>query len=192
MNADADFDAYLAGITVEGAPCPPGASAEPDGEDGAGEDFEPQAAGGGVGTLLSIEGAAREIGCSRETLRRGLRELGLETAKGTLFPLRQIFRALHSDGKAERTRLDRERADALALERRKNERELLPRGEVVDFVTSILLPVRQQVLELPSQMAGRVNTADPEHARRVLSDWGDEFLAQLRACVETAMQGKTQ
>jgi hypothetical protein len=147
---------------------------------------DPDTPAGDVGALLTIEGAAREIGCSRETLRRGLRELGLETNRGTLFNLRQIFRALSSDAKAERARVDRERADKLARERMVDERELFPRDDVLAFVNAVFLPVRQSILEMPPALCQRVNSADPEHAYSVLMEWADEFLAAQRSTVETA------
>src|SRR5690606_25257048 len=94
----------------------------------------------------SIHQAANELGVSRETIKRGLIQAGIEVSSeksGNEFTTRQIFAAVAGgDLKAERIRETRARADLLELKRKERERELVPMSEALAEISRVLVPLR--------------------------------------------------
>lgn len=117
----------------------------------------------------SINKAATEFGVSRETVTRGLRANNTTVKAGEEFTTKQIFAALAGDFKYERTRRERAEADKTERENRVANGELLDRAAIEKKVwTDMLAPIRQEMLNLPGQVATLCNPADPETARKVL------------------------
>jgi phage terminase Nu1 subunit (DNA packaging protein) len=131
-------------------------------------------------TRLTVEAAAREIGVSRETLRRNLRELGEDTKRGKQFTLRTIYRALTGDLKGHRVRLAKVDADLAELEFSERAGNLVSMEEVQQLFSESLQPVRQRLLALPAECATRANPTDPQFARQALQEWVDQSLPMIR------------
>ena len=124
----------------------------------------------------SVHKAATEFGVSRETIVRGLKQLGIEVNRNSTFTTKQIFTSIAGDLKFERTRRERAEADKAEVEAAAAKRTRIPREDVVTFIRESFAPLRELVVAMPAQMAGLVNPADPHHAREHLERWRDEFL----------------
>ena len=125
---------------------------------------------------LNLEAAGRELGVSKETLRRGLIQLGLATTKGKRYDLRTIYRAMTGDGKAERTRLVRAQADREELELATMRRTLAPLSEGLADVTAAFAPTKQALLAMSQEIASRCNPSDPDLARAAIHERVAEIL----------------
>ena len=127
-------------------------------------------------TLLK---ASEEFGVSRETIRRGLRDIGIDVKKGATYETRQIVEALYGDDKKERTRESRARADLLEREKAELDKVLVRLDAVQQMILEAFLPVRQRLLSLPTEMDSRCNPSDPMLARKSLQQWVDTALAAI-------------
>lgn len=136
---------------------------------------------------------ADELGVSHETLRRGLRGLGVEVGHGRRYTIKQAFSALQSDLKAERTRETRARADLLELERREKEASLVPMSTARAVLVDVLTPLRTEMISCPATLAARCNPGDPEIARVTLEAWARETLQTFAdAVARTTPQDRSE
>ena len=120
----------------------------------------------------TLQKSSAEFGAARETIKAGLVRNGVEVRKGRnhAFTTKQILAAIFGDLKAERTREARARADLLELKRREREAELVPLDEAKAAVSRVLVPLRTELLALPSSIAARCNPGDPELARKAIHE----------------------
>jgi hypothetical protein len=128
---------------------------------------------------LTLEAAAREFAASKETLRRGLKGLDLETGRGKTYDLATIYRALAGDVKSERARLLRTQANLLEMDLATRRADTLSMIEARAAIARLFQPMREQLLELPNAWCTRVNPSDPALAREALGQWVDQCLAAV-------------
>jgi len=129
---------------------------------------------------LNIETAAREFGVSRETLRRGLKALGIELGRGKTYDLRTLHRATAGDAAKHRAELLRWQAHREKQAARREDGETVSMAEARAMVAKLFQPMREQLLELPNAWCARVNPSDPALAREALGQWVDQCLAAAR------------
>lgn len=129
---------------------------------------------------FSIERAAREMNVSRETLRRGLMEIGEKTEKGQQFTLRKIYLALSGDAKSARARVWKADAELKELEVKVRNRELVLLTEVEKRIAEFALPIRQRFTSLAGEASAKCNPSDPEFARVALESWSADALRIVR------------
>lgn len=53
-------------------------------------------------------------------------------------------------------------------------------SDMTEWLTARLMPVRQRIISLPSDVCATVNPSDPELARVALQEWSDETLKFAR------------
>lgn len=123
--------------------------------------------------------ASEEFGVTRETIRRGLRALGVDSADGT-FTTRQVHTAIAGDLDAERIRDTRASANLKEMDEAERRGELVAMSDVERLYTDCLLPIRQRFLALPAECAVLANPTDPTHAREQLQAWVDKSLPMIR------------
>lgn len=79
----------------------------------------------------------------------------------------------------------------LELERRQKEADLVPMDAALEVITRTLLPVRQRLMALPSEMSARCNPTDPVHSEKALDDWLQRSLAVIQSAIgKTAAPAK--
>jgi hypothetical protein len=129
----------------------------------------------------TINKAASEFRCSRETLTRGLRANGHEVAKGNAFTTLQIHSALAGDLKFERVRRERAQADKLEMQNKIRDGQLveLPVAER-ELYFNLWLPIKQQLDLMPEQLAALCNPESPETARLVIFTHVEQIKSQMR------------
>lgn len=141
---------------------------------------------------FTVSALADELGVAHETLRRKLRDIGVEVGRGTRISIKQAVLALHSDYEAERTRETRHRANLLALEEREKEQSLVPMPIVRGVLTEVLTPLKTELLSCPATLAGRCNPGDPEMARAALEAWARDLLTSFADGIERTTRTRTQ
>jgi len=116
----------------------------------------------------------RVAGMHGDTMRkRVLAATGKDFKHGEMVPASVILKAVQpTDIKAEQTRETKERADKLELANAEKRRELFPQEEVEKMIHLRFQLLLDLFRSLPTEVAGKCNPSDPEHAYRVL----DEFL----------------
>jgi hypothetical protein len=129
----------------------------------------------------SINAAAIEFGVDRRTLAKGLRDLDVEITPKAKYHSRDIVRALYGDLDYERTRNERAAANLRELEYKEKQHELVPMSEVQSLYTQAMLPWRQALLAMPSELASRVNPTDPVFAQQQAQAWVDARLPIIQA-----------
>src|SRR5690606_9683370 len=123
---------------------------------------------------------AEALGCHADTLRKRLRRAGYDVTTTRRWAAHEVFEAWTSDKVAATTREANARAEKLEYENRAARRQLVPSEDVRRFIEQSYVPVREQVLAMPSVMAGKVNPTDPQHAHQHLREWADGMLAHCR------------
>jgi hypothetical protein len=128
----------------------------------------------------SLRAWATELGCDLTTLQKRMRAAGAEPKPGKQWTAREVFKAWTGDLVAARAR--EALANAELKEQRLAERRgaVIPREDVVRYITETHAPARELVISMPGLLAGRVNHADPHHAQAILSEWSDMFLKHVR------------
>jgi len=130
---------------------------------------------------LTLRGAADEFRVARETIRRGLMANGVELGKeGQTFSLHDIHAAISGDVKVATARDKTASAIARERENRVAEGELITIAEHEEWQERTLLPIRQRLLALATEMAQRCNPSDPKFARDALGAWADGALSMIR------------
>ena len=132
--------------------------------------------------LWNLTNASAEFGVNRETIRRGLIKLGLETGTGEHkeYSTRDIFHAIAGDLKQEKARLTAAQADGEEIKTQVARKEVIKRDEVANYIVNTFAPVREQIVQWPSRLAAQLNPSDPAHAREVMQRECDNFLKYLR------------
>ena len=130
-------------------------------------------------TKLMLSEYAPQVGLSVNTIQAGLARAGVKVGRGKRYTLRQLHTAAVGDFKYERTRSERAKADLAEMEIKEKEQSLVQLEDARKMMVDGTHCWRVRVLELPNTMADKVNPADPEHARRQLTDWVDQSLASL-------------
>lgn len=128
---------------------------------------------------LSIEQAAREFGVSRESLRRGLKAIGVATTRGAEHSLATLFRALSGNASAHRAELLKWRAHREKQAALREEGSLIPRDVSIQTCECWAQPIREAWQSLPHRVAALVNPGDPNHARAILQARVDEDMRLL-------------
>jgi hypothetical protein len=118
--------------------------------------------------------AAEEFGVSRETIRRGLRMRGIEKTDG--FTTREMFVAIAGDWDFEHTRRERAEADKAEVDAAVAKKTHVPYEDVAGFIRETFAPLREKIVAMPNRLAALCNPTDPEHARKHLESFRDEFL----------------
>ena len=130
-------------------------------------------------TTFSLHGAAMELGCSRETLRRQLTAAGFD--HGGPFSLKEICAARTTDDKSAKVRLLEAQAEKIEMENARERGETVVLADVEAIITQkLVLPLRQALTGLPSTLDVRCNSEHPETARLALKQWSDETLRLCR------------
>ena len=124
--------------------------------------------------------ACVEFGVARETIRKGLIQIGEEYKPGGSWSTKTIVRAIAGDGKVERARLTMAQADREEMEVAKMRREVLPLAEVVEVIRGTFQPIRDALVSLPHSLAARCNPSDPQMAMEALGGAVDNVLRALR------------
>ena len=94
------------------------------------------------------------FGESCEAIRKGLRDEGHEVAVGWQYTTQEIYNALSGNLEKQRTRVEREKADALIRERKKEEGELVEWERVMNMFTQwIKLPTINSLDNAPNDEA---------------------------------------
>lgn len=132
----------------------------------------------------TIREASLELEVSRDTITAGLRRQDITVKRGARYSTREIFAAVAGDYRSERTRQARARADLLELEKRVKAGDLVPMAAAEATLTRALLPVRQRLLALPSELSARTNPTDPVHAEQMLDAWVQRSLVMIQAEIE--------
>lgn len=128
-------------------------------------------------TKLTITRAATEFGSSRDTITRGLTGLGIKVAPGKTYTIRQLYRAIAGDLKAERTRLAREQADAAARENRMADADLVKMSEVEARIMQALInPLREVLSGMATACSQLANPSDPQTAYNVIDGYLERTL----------------
>jgi hypothetical protein len=140
----------------------------------------------------SLNRAAAEWNVDRRTLQKALEGIGVTVGRRTRYHTQEICKALFGDQERVKLRLLRAQAD---IQERKNAeamRELVPIRELEEFLMGTLPPIRQRLLALPAEAAGKVNPSDPALAKAELERWLDMTLALMRYDVEQFRKKMTQ
>ena len=124
--------------------------------------------------------AAKVFGMDPKTMVRLLRDAGHEIAQNRKFSLQEVTGALTGDLEKERIRETRANADLKELELKEKQGELVSLAAVQEMMNTAMLPMRQRLNALPSEMASKTNPTDPEHARAQLNQWVDQALPLIR------------
>lgn len=142
---------------------------------------KPNEAVAGEGIIRwTIPQAAAMFGCKADTIRIEIQRRGGNPQRGDTFTVRELFNAARSDWKEAQTRKALAEAENRETKTAILRGDLLPKDEVVSFIRKTFGPVREQVLAMPAVLSGKVNPADPEHARAHLEQWRDLFLRQCK------------
>lgn len=128
----------------------------------------------------TVPEAAAHFGCKADTIRIELQRRGGNPQRGDLFTVKELFNAARSDWKEAQTRKALAEAENRETKTAIMKGDLIAKDEVVAFIRGTFAPVREQVLAMPATLAGKVNPADPEHARSHLEQWRDLFLRQCK------------
>lgn len=103
---------------------------------------------------ITIYQASQEFQETTEAIRKGLRRDGVTVLAGWTYTLREIYVALAGDFTFERTRVEREKADALIRDRKKEEGELVEWERVMQILTQWLkLPTINSLDNAPNDEA---------------------------------------
>jgi len=129
---------------------------------------------------LTLHRAAQELDVDRKTLVTAVRQSGIDVQPRKRYTLLECHLALATDLRKERTRLMRAKVRIAELKAAKMEDSVIPKEEVVEFITRTFAPVREGLLAMPGRLAGLVNPADPAHARRILEQYRDDELKRLK------------
>lgn len=124
--------------------------------------------------------ACVEFGVSRETIKRGLLEIGVEYSPGGAWPTKTIVRAISGDGKQERARLTRAQADREEIEVAKLRGEIVTVSEMNGLWSSLLGPIRDAITNMPQTAAAKCNPTDPTLAMGELTAAVNHLLRGLR------------
>lgn len=124
-----------------------------------------------------------ELGCSRDTITRKLRERRIQPDSDGCYTPRDIFHALVGDYKTARTRECEARAKLLEAEVEEKAGNVMSREAVVDAIYQWLGPIRQRFDSLPAEMSARVNPIDPALARSALNQWMRDALRQIQSAI---------
>lgn len=129
--------------------------------------------------------AAKVFGMDPKTMVRLLRDAGYEIGQNKKYSLQEVVTAMTGDLEKEQIRETRGRADLRELEVLEKKGELVSLGKVQEMMTTAILPMRQRLNALPSEMASKTNSTDPEHARAQLNQWVDQALPLIREQLPT-------
>lgn len=121
----------------------------------------------------SISSAALEFGCDRKTLTKGLLSTGAKVEKGGKFTTKEICAALFGDYERERAEAERLDNELRRINLAKAKGEAIEMAEVNALYNSALVPVRQMILSMPSEICSQCNPTDPQHARAAAQAWVD-------------------
>ncbi|MCP5525374.1 MAG: hypothetical protein H7A47_01030 [Verrucomicrobiales bacterium] len=124
-------------------------------------------------------------------MTRRLRSAGVQVRPRAEYPALVIMNALLRDISQLRGRKIEEEVLLLELERRQKEADLVPMDAALEVITRTLLPVRQRLMALPSEMSARCNPTDPVHSEKALDDWLQRSLAVIQSAIgKTAAPAK--
>lgn len=133
----------------------------------------------------SMQDCCNETGIPLAKIRAA-KAAGIDAFKSGHVHLMPLLRWLFSgetkealDPIYERARLYREQANKLELKNQMLRRELVDINEAREFVTGLLIPLRDRLFALES-LASKCNQADPATARMVLRNWTDETITMIR------------
>jgi phage terminase Nu1 subunit (DNA packaging protein) len=137
----------------------------------------------------TIRRAALEFGVAKDTVVRGLRNLGMDTARGQSFTTREIFRAIGGDLKFERTRVERAKADALERDNKTAEAELVNAAEVETLLWEITLsPIRSGIINHPKSCARRMRSLLQSAGETVDEPTIDKIIAIIQEETDTILK----
>ena len=123
---------------------------------------------------LTLLQASEEFGVTRETLRRAIKTSPDFTPKPDgKFTLREIHALLSGDIRVERARLTKAKASREELELKKASGDLVPAELFLRNIRETMLPVRQRLFAMPSELAVNANSLDPQQARVAAQQWLD-------------------
>jgi hypothetical protein len=77
-----------------------------------------------------------------------------------------------------------ERAELLRIEKEEKKKLLMSYDAAMERITAWFLPIRQQLLSLPSEMAARVNPIDPTLARKQLDEWVRKAMRSVQEAIK--------
>jgi hypothetical protein len=103
-----------------------------------------------------------------------------------------IHLAFTGDYKAARTREVEARAKILEAEHAEKSKELIHRDSVMEKISEWFLPIRQRFEALSSELAHRVNPADPSHTRKHLDGWTHNSMRLIQDDIRASGKTKEQ
>lgn len=129
---------------------------------------------------LTVNSASSEFGVSRETVLRGLKALGIETAPAKAYPIRQLISATFGDIKSERAgllkakRIAQERENAVA-EGRLHDLAAIEKCIWQDW----LLPLKNEFEQLPDKLAAMLVQQDVVTIHTLLTKAVEDIKQQI-------------
>lgn len=140
----------------------------------------------------TVDAWAKALGIQNRTLKVRLTKAGIKTPAGAQITAREIFRALTDDAGAERTALVKAKRIAQEFENRRMAGELV-QIEISDkrVWQDILMPLKSELDLIGDKLAGLVNPENPAMAHRVLSEWSEQVLRNIRQAGKV-LKPKTQ
>lgn len=125
---------------------------------------------------------AVNLGMEPRTLETRLRKADVELERFQELSARDVIRALMGDKEAETIRNLKADADRKEREEQEARGELVKWPEVEERITkTMILPLRQWIVTLPTTLDTRCNPREPAIARVALNQAVDEALAMLRS-----------
>jgi hypothetical protein len=126
-----------------------------------------------AGVPIGILKAAKRMGCEGFQWNR----VDLRSFLAWWFENRE---GMGVNEQQERSLILREERLALEREREKDEGSTMLVDEAVTLYGAALLPIRQRLLSMPTEVCADANPTDPQLAREVLQRWVDESLPMIR------------
>ena len=115
-------------------------------------------------------------------VRRRLRQAGLQTGRGVTYTMKEVVKAFAPLSKTDELRAAkleklRREEELLSIEVAVKRRDLVPLEECNAAIRSAFAPIRESLLAAPSTLCHKTNPADPQHARRQITEWLDGVLS---------------
>ena len=94
---------------------------------------------------LNLEQAAGEFGLDRKTLRKRIRQAGIEPGQDGKFSIRQMCEVVFGDLTTERLRKTRAERELLEIELAKTRNEVIHRERLFEFLQNIFIAVKSKI-----------------------------------------------
>lgn len=127
----------------------------------------------------TIRAACQEFNIDHITLKKRIIASGLTYEQDQKYTTMEIVAAYCGSLQQEKIKIARNEAALLEIELAEKKGELVPAASVEQAITAVMVPLRAQLLAIPSVIATRCNSAEPEVARVAIKEELERILREL-------------